>query len=117
MSAFAADHVSAGVRGRSESVLLEGIWLHLPCSVALDPDLDTTKYHLFSAAEINAQLNNVTILDREQPRLGIGLAESDMIQERAGRAGDVLDLPLPVHEAKFTVFATDDFGFEADGGV
>ena len=63
--------------------LLEVIWPLLPGSVALNPNFDTSKYHLLSATKINAQLHNISILDRKELRFHIRLAQSDVVKEGA----------------------------------
>ena len=49
---------------RTESALLEIVQSLLPPSVAFYPNFDATKYHLFTAAEIYSELNDIAIVDR-----------------------------------------------------
>jgi hypothetical protein len=53
----------------------------LPGPVALNPNFDTSEYHLLSATKVNAQLHDVPVLDREELRFHVWLAQSDVVQE------------------------------------
>ena len=52
-------------------------------TIALKSDLNTPEYHLFTTSEVNAQLNDISILYRVESRLHVGLAESDVVQKGA----------------------------------
>lgn len=95
---------------------LEGIEGLLPSAVALDPDLYTAEDHLFSAAEVYSELDDIAILDLERLALLIGLAQSYVIQEGARGALYVFDPPLSVLAPQLAVFPAYDFGLEADSG-
>lgn len=69
--------------GKQERVsnLLERIWLGLPSAVQLQPHLDTAENHLFSALEVNAQLDDVSVIDRECLTLLRRRTESDVVEK------------------------------------
>jgi hypothetical protein len=71
--------------------LLEIVQALLPSSVALYPDLDTTEYYFLSSFEINAQLNNVAVINRIWSALLSRTTKPYMIEERARTTLDVLD--------------------------
>ena len=96
---------------------LEVIWPLLPGPVALNPNLDTSEYHLLSATEINAQLHNISIFDGEELRFHIRLAQPDVVEEGTRRATDIFNLPLTVPEAELAVLSANNFGLETDWGV
>lgn len=58
---------------------LEIVWSLLPGPVALNPNLDTSEYHLLSTTKVNAQLHDVSVLDGKELRLRIWLAQSDVV--------------------------------------
>jgi hypothetical protein len=61
------------------SNLLECIERLLPAAVTLDPNLDTSEYHLFSTPEIYAELDYVAILEAKRLRFTVGLTKSYVI--------------------------------------
>lgn len=89
----------------------------LPAAVALDADLDTAENHLFATSEINAQLNDITILYSERLGFNIGLTETDVVQKSTRRAFYILDVPASVLAPQLAMLPANHFGLEADGGV
>jgi hypothetical protein len=53
----------------------------LPGSIAFNTDFDTSENHLFSTSEVYAELDNISILHRIQSRLGVWLAEPNVVQK------------------------------------
>ena len=68
----------------------------LPPTIQLHPNLDASEDHLLSSSEVNAKLNDISIIDRPRSRFYIWLAESDVVEKRSGRAFNVSDIPLAV---------------------
>jgi hypothetical protein len=97
--------------------LLEIVGTFLPCPITLNPDLDTSKNHFLSSPKVDAKLHNITILNWIQPRLGIGLAKPNMVQEGARRTTHILDLPAAVAEAELAMLSADHLGLEANRGI
>lgn len=97
-------------------LFIEGIKALLPPAIALDPDLDTSEDHLLAAAEVDAQLDDVAVFYSERLGLDVGLAQPDVVEEGAGGALDVLDVPAAVFAPQLAVLATDDLALEANGG-
>lgn len=94
--------------------LLECIQPLLPTSITLDSNLDTSKNHLLSATEINSELNDVTVLYPERLRLDVRLAQPYVVEERARRALDILDVPIAVLAPQLAVFSADYLAFESN---
>lgn len=93
--------------------LVEVIETLLPASVALDPDLDAPEDHLLATTEVNAQLDNISIANNIWLALDAGLTETDMIQESAGAAANVLDMPLAITTPELTMPPADDLALES----
>ena len=91
---------------------LEIIESFLPRPIAFNSYLHTPEDHFLSSSKVNTQLNNVTIINREGPRLDTWLAKSDMIEKCTRRALDVLDVPLALRAPEFAMLPTDHFGLE-----
>lgn len=87
----------------------------LPTSVAFDTNLDTTEDDLFSTFKINAQLNDITIVERVCTTLHAWTAQAHMIQKGAGTTLNVFDEPLTIVAPELTMPATDDLALEANG--
>ncbi len=93
--------------------ILELVWLLLPCPVTFYANLDASKDHLFSSPEIYSKLADVAVLDGKLPGFGIWLTQSDVVQEGAGRACNIFDVPLTIDEAELAVLSTDYLALEA----
>lgn len=99
-----------------EKYVLEGVQLVLPSPVELQTHLDAAENHLLTALEVDAQLDNIAIIDGEGLALLRGRAQADMVEERAGGAFNILDVPFAILVPKLAVSATDDLALEADRG-
>lgn len=97
-------------------LFVEVIQALLPAAIAFDTDLDAAEDHLLAAAKIDAQLDDVAVLDTEGLGLDVGLAEANVVEERARGALDVSNVPAAVLVPQFAVLAADHLGFEADRG-
>lgn len=86
-------------------------------TIALKPDLDASENHLLSTPEIDAQLNNVSVLHRVKPGLHVWLAEPDVVQESARRTCHVLDLPCTVNIAELAMFPAYHLRLEANRSI
>lgn len=95
--------------------LLECVQALLPASVALDTNLYTPEDHLLAAAEINTELDDVTIFYAKGLGLDVGLAETDVVEKGARGALDILDIPAAVLAPQLAVLPADDLGLEANG--
>lgn len=95
------------------AILLELVQRLLPATIALDTDLDTAEDHLLSTAEVDAELNDIAILNAKWFRLDVRLAEPDVVEERARRALYVLDVPVAVLAPQLAVLPADDLGLES----
>lgn len=51
----------------------------LPVPVAFDPDLDAAEDHLFSALEVNAQLDHIAVVDWKWAALLVGRRKADVV--------------------------------------
>jgi hypothetical protein len=60
-------------------LFVERVQTLLPPTVTLNSNLNTPKDHLFAAAKINAQLDDVSIFELERLRLDIRLTEPDVV--------------------------------------
>jgi len=76
--------------------ILEIVQTLLPATIAFYANFHTTKDHFLTTTKIDAQLNDISILDLERFRLNIRLAKPDMVQEGSRRALYILDIPLRV---------------------
>ncbi len=74
---------------------LECIQLVLPATVQLEPHLHAPEDHLLAALEVDAELNDIAIVDGERPRFRPRRAEPNVVEEGAGAALHVLDIPFP----------------------
>jgi hypothetical protein len=91
--------------------------LPLPRPIAFQTDPDASKDHLLTALEVDAQLDNVTVPNRIQPRRHTRRTQTHIVQKGSRGAANVLDVPLAVCEGEFAVFSANDLGFEADGSL
>lgn len=92
---------------------LKRVWLILPSAVELQPHLDAAENHLLSSFKVDAQLDNVTVVDGERLALLGGRAQADVVEERARRALDVLDVPFAVFVPELAVPAADHLALKA----
>lgn len=103
--------------GVSWVCILEVIQSLLPCPVQLDPYLDASEDLLLTALEIYSQLQYVAVVE------GIGLAlharcrQSNVVQERAAGALNILNEPLTVVAPELAVPPRHHLRTEADGSV
>ena len=95
--------------------ILEVVQSLLPSSVALDTDLNTSENLFFASPEIDSELNDISIVDWEWPRLRTRLAQPNVVEKCSGRALHILDVPLSLGAPKFTMSAADNFGLESNG--
>lgn len=96
--------------------VLELVEAFLPASIALDLDLDTTKDDFFAALEINAELDDITVIDWIWPALNARTAQADVIQKGAGAALTIFDVPLVVGTPKFAMVSAHNLALKANGG-
>lgn len=96
--------------------ILEGIGLILPSAIELEPHLDAAKDHFLTTLEINAELDNVTVVDGKGLALLGRRAEANVVEKGARGAFDVLDIPLAVFVPKLAMPAADDLALEANVG-
>lgn len=87
----------------------------LPAAIAFDAYLHAPKDDLLAALEIDAELDNVAIVNRKWARFLPWRGEPDVIQEGAGTGFDVLDVPLPIAAPELAMSSAHDFALEADG--
>lgn len=93
--------------------VLESVGFRLPPSVQLNPHLDAAENHFFAALEVYSKLNDVAIINGKRLAVLRGRAETDMVEERAGRALDVANKPLAVLAPELAVAAADDLALKA----
>ena len=103
------------VKKLGQGKILEVVQTLLPRSIALDANLDASKDLLLAAPEINAQLHHVPIVHRERTALNVGLAQADVVEERAGRTLDVAHVPLALRAPELAVPPADHLALEAHG--
>lgn len=96
---------------------LELVLSLLPAAVTLDAYPDASKDHLLSTAEIDAQLDDVTVPDGIKPGFHVGLAQAHPVQEGPRRAPDIFDVPLAVGVGELAMFPADHLRLESDGGI
>lgn len=60
---------------------VERVWLGLPAAIEFDSHLDASEYHLFSAPEVDAQLNDVAIVNGVRLRFGARRTEPDVVEK------------------------------------
>lgn len=94
---------------------VEGVEALLPAAIALDADLDTAEDDFLAALEVDAELHDVTIVDREWSALLSWRRQADVVEEGAAAALDVFDVPLPARAPQLAVPPTNDFALEANG--
>ena len=92
--------------------VLEVVQRLLPCTVQLHPDLDAAKDLLLSAFKVDPQLQDIAIVEGIRLALHARCRQSDVIQECAARALDVLDIPLPALAPELAVSPRDHLGAE-----
>ena len=63
--------------------LLIAVQLFLPSPVALHSDFHAAKYHFLAATKVNAELYDITVVDRKGSGLDIWLAQANMVEEGA----------------------------------
>lgn len=95
--------------------ILEAVELVLPSTVQLQPHLDTTKNHFLATFEVNAQLHNITVINRICLAFLRGWTEPNVIQKGPRRTLYILDEPLSIFAPEFAVASADDFALEANG--
>jgi hypothetical protein len=95
---------------------VKSVELVLPTAVQLEAHLDASKDHFFSPLEVNSELHNVAIVDRESFAFLRRWAQTNMVQKRAGRTFNVLDVPFSILVPELAVSATDYFTLETNGG-
>lgn len=94
---------------------LERVGLVLPPAVQLQPHLDTAENHFLASLKVDAKLHDVAIVNGKRLALLRGWAQPDVVEERAGRALDVLDVPLAVLVPKLAVAAAHHLALKAHG--
>jgi hypothetical protein len=98
----------------SRKYVLEAAGGSLPATIQLNPYLDTSEDHLFSALEIDTKLDNIAIIDGKRSRFGTGRTEPYMVEKRARGALDVPDKPATTRAPEFAVASTNDLGFKTN---
>lgn len=94
--------------------VLELVQLVLPAPVELESHLDATEDHLLAPFKVDAQLHDVSVIDREWLRLLTGRAQSNVIQKGAAAALDVFNVPFAIFVPKLAMSAAHHLGFESD---
>lgn len=93
---------------------LELVEAFLPGSVAFYAHLDAAEDDFLAAFEVDAELDNVAVIHGVGSAFCPGCAETDVIEEGAGTALNVPDVPLVVAAPELAMPARDDFALEAD---
>jgi hypothetical protein len=95
---------------------VESVKLVLPATVQLEAHLDTSEDHFLPSFEVNPELHDIAIVNRKSFAFLRRWAQTNVVQKRAGRTLNVLDVPFSVLVPELTVSATDDLTLETDGG-
>ena len=109
--------VGSGVRFKQSFMRrsVKAIQALLPAAVTFDADFDAAEDDFFAAFEVDTQLYDIPVVDGIGPRLYAWGREAHVVEESAGTALHVFDVPLPVRAPELAVPSTHDFGLEAHG--